>query len=156
MPHVHVRRLSSSRSTWIVTFVVSRDRHPDSFDDSRVSRPLGVTFVVSRDPVPHTALDTPAIVRAYRYCTVLGSSHLRLLVVQVLCVFGDVLPFAFGLRAYIYYELCFVHVQVMCMCRCLCKCMCMCMCMCLCLLHPLGFLCDYFLYMFRSLNHSIF
>ena len=98
-----------------ITFVVSQDRHPDTFDDPRVSRPLGVTFVVSRDPVPHTALDTPAIVRAYRYCTVLGSSHLRLLVVQVLCVFGDVLPFAFGLLACLYYELCFVHVQVKCM-----------------------------------------
>ena len=99
----------------MVTFVVSRDRHPDPFNDSRVSGPLVVTFVVSRDPVPHTALDTPAIVRACRYCTVLGSSHLRLLVVQVLCVYGGILPFAFVLRVCRYYELCFVHVHVKCM-----------------------------------------
>ena len=35
-----------------VTFVVSRDRHPDTFDDSRVPSQLVVTFVVSRDPSP--------------------------------------------------------------------------------------------------------
>ena len=70
--------------------------------------------------VSHRELIAPEVVRACRYLVYMyeGSTHLRWLVVQVLFVYGDILPFATNIAGAR-----LLRVVVLCMCKCVCKCM---------------------------------
>ena len=118
--HDHVRRLSRSRAAedHVRRFsnLVSRSRSSTLEIPSCRSRSM---FLVM---VSHRELIAPEVVRACRCLVYMyeGSTHLRWLVVQMLFVYGDILPFATNIAGAR-----LLRVVVLCMCKCVCKCMCM-------------------------------
>jgi hypothetical protein len=70
----------------------------------------------------HREFIAPAVVRACRYLVYMygGSTHLRLLVVQVLFIHGGILPFATNIASAR-----LLRVVLLCMCKCMCKWTCM-------------------------------